>query len=31
MENEELIIYLKNEIVFDVVEEYGVDYIINML
>ncbi len=31
MQNEELIIYLKNEIVFDVVEEYGVDYIINML
>ena len=31
MENEELIVYFKNDIVFDAVDEYGVDYIINMI
>ena len=31
LEIEQLIVYLKNDIVFEVVEEFGVDYIINML
>ena len=31
MDNEKLISYLKKDIVFDAVEKYGVDYIINLL
>ena len=31
MAYEELLVYLKNDLVFDVVEEYGVDYIISMI
>ena len=31
LEYEELLVYLKGDLVFDAVEEYGVDYIINMI
>ena len=31
LEYEELLVYLKSDLVFDAVEEYGVDYIINMV
>lgn len=31
MSYDELLVYLKNDLVFDVVEEYGIDYIISMI